>query len=603
MNAGLSKAGTELTSVENPQAKEQADPKSLAATEQQLPPRVRTKNLIPAIRVRYKIAGTFVVLLTLTILSLGAVTFASQKNILQREMKARSAVLVEQLANAGKEALLTKQELPIASMIADIMKRDDVVYAMVIDGSGKIFAHSDFDLKGKSLSGELDKAVLQADELLFQELEFKGDIVLDAATPIALQSKGLKIGIARVGLSQKELKAAIERQKNTYFLMALGFVIAALIISFVLARLLTKPLELLAEGIRDVSKGDLRSLVKVTSNDEFGVVTKTFNEMVLSLREKLHMEKYLSPSTVNSIKQNRDRSQLKLGGERKYVTTLFSDVRGFTSLSEKMSPEEVVVLMNTYLNFQAEVIVAWGGNIDKFVGDEVMAVFEGHGNELNAVCAAVEIQHYCAALNRARTVDGLQSVFIGIGINSGVAVMGNMGSENHMNYTVIGDSINVAARLCGIALAEQVLISKTVADEIRDQATCRALPPVSVKGKDLPLEVFVVEKVKGSRRQCKRKDVDAPATYTLAGAYGRVMHATLRNLSPLGCLMSTSTPVEMGAKMKISFSLPATGPVNANAVVRHERESGGVYLIAVQFEKLEYTVQAKIVQWVHSVID
>lgn len=603
MNAGLSKASTESTASENLQAGEQIEPERDSVAEQQLPPRVRTKNLIPAIRVRYKIAGTFVILLSLTILSLGAVTFASQKDILQREMKARSAVLVEQLANAGKEALLTKQELPIASMIADIMKRDDVVYAMVIDGGGKIFAHSDFSLKGKNLTGDMDKAVQQTDELLFQEFQFKGDIVLDAATPIALQSKGLKIGIARVGLSQKELKAAIERQKKTYFLMALGFIIAALMISFVLARILTKPLELLAEGIREVSKGDLRSLVKVTSNDEFGVVTKTFNEMVLSLREKLHMEKYLSPSTVNSIKQNRDQSQLKLGGERKYVTTLFSDVRGFTSLSEKMSPEEVVVLMNTYLNFQAEVIVAWGGNIDKFVGDEVMAVFEGHGNELNAVCAAVEIQHYCAALNRARTVDGLQPVYIGIGINSGVAVMGNMGSENHMNYTVIGDSINVAARLCGIALAEQVLISKVVADEIRDQATCKALPPVSVKGKDQPLEVFVVEKVKGSRRQCKRKDVDAPATYTLAGAYGRVMHASMKNLSPLGCLMSTATPVEMGAKMKVSFALPATGAVTANAVVRHKRESGGVYLIAVQFEKLEYTVQAKIVQWVHSVID
>lgn len=603
MNAGVSKPSAELALAENPQTEGQPEPRRDTATEQQQPPRIRTKNLIPAIRVRYKIAGTFVILLSLTILSLGAVTFASQKDILQREMRARSAVLVEQLANAGKEALLTKQELPIASMIADTMKRDDVVYAMVIDAGGKIFAHSDFSMKGKNLSGDMDKAVQEADELLFQELQFNGDIVLDASTPIALQSKGLKIGIARVGLSQKELKAAIERQKKTYFLMALGFVIAALIISFILARILTKPLELLAEGIREVSKGDLRSLVKVTSNDEFGVVTKTFNEMVLSLREKLHMEKYLSPSTVNSIKQNRDQSQLKLGGERKYVTTLFSDVRGFTSLSEKLSPEEVVVLMNTYLNFQAEVIVAWGGNIDKFVGDEVMAVFEGHGNELNAVCAAVEIQHYCAALNRARTVDGLQPVYIGIGINSGVAVMGNMGSENHMNYTVIGDSINVAARLCGIALAEQVLISKTVADEIRDQATCKALPPVSVKGKDQPLEVFVVEKVKGSRRQYKRKDVDAPITYTLAGAYGRVMYATLKNLSPMGCLMRTTTPVEMGAKMKVSFELPATGLVTSNAVVRHEREAGGEYLIAVQFEKLEYTVQAKIVQWVHSVID
>ena len=188
--------------------------------------------------------------------------------------------------------------------------------------------------------------------------------------------------------------------------MALGFVVGGLLVSFALARLITKPLDSLAAGIQVVARGDLRRLVPVSSSDEIGKLTNVFNQMILSLREKLLMEKYLSQPTVQSIKEHRDMTQLKLGGERKYVTALFSDARGFTSLSEKMSPEDVVRLMNVYLNLQAKVIHQFGGTIDKFVGDEVMAIFEGRGNEINAVRAAVEIQSYCKALNAARSAAG-----------------------------------------------------------------------------------------------------------------------------------------------------------------------------------------------------
>jgi len=597
----MSVEATKVEPVDDPESTSNAAEASAAISPApRRNPFVLLIGLLSSIRVRYKIAGTFIVMLSLTVSSLGVVTFSSQKEILEHEMKARASVLVQELANSGKEALLTKQELTIASTMRDILHRDNVVYAMVTDNSGKVFAHNDYSLKGTIPSGDVDKAALQAKDMLFQETVFQGDTVLDAAFPISLRSKELKIGIARIGLSQKELKAAIEKQKTTYLLMALGFVFIGLLISFILARFLTKPLELLSEGILDVAKGDLRKLVKVTSSDEFGVVTKTFNQMVLSLREKLHMEKYLSQSTVDSIKQHRDQSQLKLGGERKYVTALFSDVRGFTSLSEKLSPEEVVVLMNTYLNFQAEVIQAWGGNVDKFVGDEVMAVFEGHGNEINAVSAGVEIQRYCETLNKARAEDGQRSVFIGIGINSGDAVMGNMGSEDHMDYTVIGDSINVAARLCGIAEPGQVLISKPVAEVIGERATCEALPPVSLKGKDKPLEIFAVENVKGGQREYKRKVVDAAVVYSLEGD-SEEKAATLKNLSPRGCLMSADVSVALDSKLKLSFSLPVIGDINVTASVREVRKSEDVYLIAVYFEEMEAGAQSKIVRWLHRV--
>ena len=212
--------------------------------------------------------------------------------------------------------------------------------------------------------------------------------------PITLKAMNLKLGVARVGLSQKTLNESIRRQKAIYLWVALGFVVGGLLVSFALARMITKPLDSLAEGIKVVGRGDLRKLVAVRSDDEIGNLTDAFNNMILNLREKLLMEKYLSQSTVASIKEHRDVAQLKLGGERKYVTALFSDARGFTSLAEKMSPEDVVRLMNVYLNLQAQVIHQFGGTIDKFVGDEVMAIFEGRGKEINAVRAAVEIQSY-----------------------------------------------------------------------------------------------------------------------------------------------------------------------------------------------------------------
>jgi len=558
-------------------------------------------DLFSSLKVRYKIAGTLIVVLSSTVLTLGVVTFASQKEILQHEMKARAAVLVQQLANVGKEALLTKQELHIAAMIRDIQKRDDVVYAMVTDSDGKVFAHSDYSLKGTTLSGMVDKAAVQADGMLFQEAVFNENTVLDTAIPIVLQSKNLKIGVARIGLSQKALKAAIEKQKTTYLLMALGFVFAGLLVAFALARFLTKPLDSLAEGIRVVAQGDLHRLVTVTSHDEIGEVTKTFNQMILSLREKIHMEKYLSQSTVNSIRENRDRSQLKLGGERKYVTALFSDVRGFTSLSEKMSPEEVVALMNTYLNLQTAVILSWGGSVDKFVGDEVMAIFEGQCNEINAVCAAVEIQSYCKALNDARVAAEQKPVYVGIGLNSGDVVMGNMGSENQMDYTVIGDNINIAARLCGVAQPGQVLVSKIIVDEVGDQATYMKLPPVTVKGKEKPIEIFEVKTAAGGRRQYMRKSMDAEASYTLEGFSEESNSAILRNISPLGCLLEVASPVAIGSRLHISFTLPEIGGNNVRATVGHASKIGDLYLIAVRFEDMGEKTQSRIVQWIHRV--
>jgi class 3 adenylate cyclase len=565
------------------------------------PVKVRHSSLLSSVRIRYKIAGTLILVLSLAVASLGVATFTRQNVILRNEMKSRAATLAQELANVGKEGLLTKQELPVFSTITDIQKRNDVVYAMVMDYQGKVFAHSDFSRKGTVLSEPSDQAALKADALLFQETDFNDYSVLDATVPILLKAQNLKIGFARIGLSEKALNESINQQKKIYLWIALGFVFGGLLVSFALARMITKPLDVLADGIQVVSRGDLRKLVPVQSDDEIGKLTTVFNNMILSLREKLLMEKYLSQSTVLSIKENRDVTQLKLGGERKYVTALFSDARGFTSLSEKMSPEDVVRLMNIYLNLQTSVIHHFGGIVDKFVGDEVMAIFEGKGNEVNAVRAAVEIQSYCLALNEARAAAGEKQVSLGIGLNSGEVVMGNMGSEDQMDYTVIGDNINIAARLCGAALPGQVLASKTIVDEVNDQASWKELAPVLVKGKDHPISIMEPQTVQGGRRRYMRKATDVSVTYTLAGFADESNAAVVKNIGPGGCLIEVNGPIGLGSKLNINFNLVALGSITVSATVYHARKQERAYYVGLCFEDLPVAARQDIVHWVHQV--
>lgn len=558
-------------------------------------------HALSSISVRFKIAGTLIMILGLAVVTLGVVTFTQHNASLQHEIRSRAAILVRQLASVGKEGLLTKQEMPVFSTIMDIKQRDDVVYAMVMDYEGKVFAHSDFTRKGMVLAGPLDQAAMKTDALLFQKTGSDGDPVLDATVPIVLKAKNLKIGVARIGLSEKALMASIGRQKIIYYWVALAFVFVGLLGSFALARVLTKPLDSLAAGIQIVARGDLRKLVAVQSDDEIGKLTNVFNQMILSLREKLLMEKYLSQSTVLSIKEHRDVTQLKLGGERKYVTALFSDARGFTSLSEKMSPEDVVSLMNIYLNLQTTVIHHWGGIVDKFVGDEVMAIFEGRGMEGNAVRAAVEIQSYCKALNEAREASGEKQVSIGIGLNSGEVVMGNMGSEDHMDYTVIGDNINIAARLCGVAQPGQVLVSKQIADEVGDQATWKELAPVLVKGKDKPISIAEAVTIKGGARRYMRKATDASVTYSLEGFSDESNGAVVKNIGPAGCLLEAGGPIGIGSKLSVNFNMIALGNITVRATVYHARKQERAYYIGLYFDDLPVAAKYDIINWIHRV--
>jgi len=203
---------------------------------------------------------------------------------------------------------------------------------------------------------------------------------------------------------------------------------------------------------------------------------------------------YLTASVVNEIL--KDPSKLKLGGDKKNLSVMFSDIRGFTSISEKLSPEELVRILNEYLTAMTDVVFKYDGLLDKYIGDAIMAVFgaplDQPDHALRACRTGIEMMSELRRLREKWAAEGRPDINIGVGINTGDMVVGNMGSQMRFDYTVMGDSVNLASRLEGTnkEYGTNIIISEFTHEIIKDELFCRELDAVRVKGKKLPIRIF-----------------------------------------------------------------------------------------------------------------
>jgi class 3 adenylate cyclase len=258
----------------------------------------------------------------------------------------------------------------------------------------------------------------------------------------------------------------------------------ALLASLYVAQDITKPLSLLVMGAHAVKNGDYRVELSVSSRDEVGTLAEAFNEMVRGLREKLEIQKFVSNSTRDMIR----RGDAERKTERKRVTMLFSDIRGFSSISEKLPPEDVISFVNQALAMQTDSVKKFGGDIDKFVGDELIAVFQGDDMVLRAIRCAIEIQK--KNLGDA-VVDGQRrAIRVGIGVNAGDIVVGSVGNQERQDYTILGSPVNLSARLCSAALEGEILIAEDAYREVSDLVGAEKLEPIRVKGFEHAVPVY-----------------------------------------------------------------------------------------------------------------
>jgi adenylate cyclase len=270
---------------------------------------------------------------------------------------------------------------------------------------------------------------------------------------------------------RSDVTGVIRAQALTSGGAGVGFLLVvallAVIIGSFLRRVVLNPVQAIAKVCAAVTSGDFQGRVTAESNDEIGALGRTVNTMVGGLRERFELTKYVSASTIGS---------LKAGQEPKRVarTLLFTDVRGFTAYAERRTPEQVVAVLNRLLEQQAAIIQEQGGDIDKFVGDEVVAVFSGDDGAQRACAAAFQIVLYCRG--KSAELDGLA---VGAGISAGPVIHGMIGSVRRADFTVIGDPVNVASRLCAMAKALQVVLTDAAKERAGD--AFRFAGPYSVK--------------------------------------------------------------------------------------------------------------------------
>ena len=205
-------------------------------------------------------------------------------------------------------------------------------------------------------------------------------------------------------------------------------------------------------------------------------------------------KRYVSKQVVDEILD--DETKLNLGGEKREITVLFSDIRGFTSMSENMDPEKVVSTLNEHFSAMIDIVFKHNGTLDKIVGDQLMIVFGAptrrDDDTERAVLTAQEMQEKIKDINKKRKKRKEKPVFIGIGINKGSAVSGNIGSRERMDYTIIGDAVNLGARLCSAAGPDEILISQDVYNSVAKNTPCKELERINVKGKKEKINIYRV---------------------------------------------------------------------------------------------------------------
>jgi adenylate cyclase len=371
----------------------------------------------------------------------------------------------------------------------------------LVDSNGQLLAHSD------------DRLVLEGKNL------GKSPIVEEAMKATSVSSRGQKTRYLEpesnewfVGaycktafgpsvIAQAPEKFILEpaRTMRVEAFTIAGYVLsAAFFLVVVFSLTITTSIEELNEAAEGVGRGNFEIKAKVNSFDEIADLAIAFNSMVEGLKERDKVKTMFSKFHGSSITEDLLKGNVSLGGSRKQVTVFFSDIRGFTKYSEHHTPEEVVEMLNEYFQVMVGIITANHGVVDKFVGDAIMAVWGAPqttgADPMYAVKACLEMRVALAKLNDERMARGQEAIKIGMGVHSGEAISGTIGSTERMEYTVIGDTVNMASRIEAStkAFGADILLSELTAHAVADRFIVEEAGSAEVKGKAVALKLMKV---------------------------------------------------------------------------------------------------------------
>jgi adenylate cyclase len=449
-----------------------------------------------------KIVGLVSLLVLATVLALTSLSIQRERENFRKELLEQANMLLDATSLNIRDQLYGLQIDEINDVARVVSKSPDVTQFVVYDGRGRVLADASGTRSIYSQTADplgMRLLALDRDE---SYMEWQGDQdQLLVGRAVVLGNRA--IGAVMTGLSTQPLDQKIRTITLQGIFLGFLTLMIAWTLTLLFARQITTPLTELADVASKMASGQFSIRVAEKSKDEIGRLAGAFNEMATGLQEREWLKdmfgRFVSQEVADAIRNGK----IILEGENRVVSVLFCDIREFTDFSERHTPGEVVNLLNDYLPLVVQAAQKYGGMVNKFGGDSTLIIYgapyEVKNNALKAVMTALEIRVAVDQLNTRLAATG-ESLRVGVGINTGVALAGAVGPMERQEYTVIGNTVNLAARIDGLNKQfpeHDILISAWTYEalgEYRSEFELVSLGEVPIRGKMEPIEIWAVRK-------------------------------------------------------------------------------------------------------------
>lgn len=464
----------------------------------------RARGYMPRqIPIAVKLAFVISLLISLGMILLGSVVIKNQEKILRSQIDAHGNTVAIQLSESAKELILADDQLSLKVLTTNMANNENILGTTVLDDKGNSLAtsgltpltNSDELLKVRDLMGSDAHSM----EWLHTAEDGTTQNLVSFLRPVLYQD--VRAGYVLITFSRASLDQALHDSVRAVTAATILMILLAIVISYLMSRKMSQPIHYFMDASKAIDEGRLTYRIKERRNDEIGKLIDAFNSMADGLLKKSQVEdafsRFVSTNVAKQIMENLDN--VEIGGEHVQGTVLFADIVGFTDISEHLEPKEIAALLNEFFSYIGEATKLYNGTIDKFMGDCAMIVFGIPENDenhcFNAIACAVLIQRLVDELNVRRIMEGLFPVQFRLGINSGKMLAGNMGYNDRMEFTVVGDSVNLASRLCTFAAPGEIVINKELYDMPTVYGRIRAHKhkAIQLRSKKTPVATYIVD--------------------------------------------------------------------------------------------------------------
>jgi adenylate cyclase len=461
----------------------------------------------------YKLSFFITVLVVCCMSLLGIILIQQQSQQMQEQIIEQGTTLARLMAQSVKEPLLAEDGLALDTTTSSFAKGSSVLGAAISSLQGDIISkagilHEEKNPKTRNLLKKFIKSGETAHTWEWRPLFGNNRHgVMTFIQPVTYQA--VTAGYAQISFSQSGMRESATRSLQAIIAATILIIVLGVGMAFALGRRITQPIDRLVSASRAIGQGDYSFRFREHRKDELGLLMEAFNDMAQGMLEKTQVKsalsRYVSAGVARQILSNLD--DVGLSGKRVEGSVLFADIKGFTQIAENMRPEELVTILNRYFTLITCACETNHGMVDKYMGDGVMLVFGAPepdaDHAYHAITCALLIQKLIAHENAFRKEQGKFPVQFRIGVNTGSMLAGNMGSRERMEYTVVGDTVNLASRLCGITNGNEIVISREMylRDDVRERVIAGEYQSIRLRGISQPVSTYRVEQLTASGQE------------------------------------------------------------------------------------------------------